>query len=109
MDAVNYSISLQPKDHVLHHMKGMILRGRLYEMMEQKRPLDALIEAAQEAATAFSEARRWNPDDEHGYISEAQMIIRVLDHAGVRTGGDALTAVRWTPGTGPPAKREFGR
>jgi len=92
IDAVNHSILLQPDDHVLHHMKGMVLRGQLYQKMEQKRPLGEAIEVAQQAAAAFTEARRLNPEDEHGYISEAQMIVRILDYAGTQAGSDSLTA-----------------
>lgn len=104
IDAANHSIVLCPDDHVLHHMKGMILRGDVYYKMSQKQPIVDVIDLAQQAAVAFSEARRFNPDDEHGYISEAQMIVRVLDYAGTLAGSDSLTAA--TAPTSPKWVRE---
>lgn len=104
IDAVNHSITLQSEDHVLYHMKGMVLRGQLYQMISEKRPVGEVIEVAQQATTAFTEARRLNPEDEHGYISEAQMIVRVLDYAGTQAGSDSLTAA--TSQTSPKWLRE---
>ena len=104
IDAVSYSINLRPDDHVLYHMKGMILRGQLFQMLSQKRPLVEVIEVAERAATAFAEARRLNSEDEHGYISEAQMIVRVLDYAGTEAGTNSLTAA--TSQTSPKWLRE---
>ena len=82
-EAVEYAIGLQPDDHVLHHMKGMVLRSQIYQMISNKRDLSEIVSKAEAAADAFTKARELDPDDEHGYISEAQMILRVIDYCGV--------------------------
>jgi hypothetical protein len=43
--------------------------------------LAEVVGLAQEAATSFEEARRLAEDLEHGYISEVQMLVEVLDYA----------------------------
>ena len=80
--AIDRSISIQPDDHVLHHMKGMNLRARLYDRVGGNASLDEVAALAAEASQSFGEARRLRPDDEHGYISEVQMALRVLDYCG---------------------------
>jgi len=62
-------------------MKGMALRNLAYQMMGEKDPLTDVISAAKRASECFSEARRLAPDEDYGYISEAQMTIRLLDYA----------------------------
>ena len=92
-DAIEESISIQPADHVLHHMKGMNLRARLYDRIADRAALEDVAELAKEAAEAFGEARRLRPDDEHGYISEVQMTLRVLDYCGELRGEAPIVAV----------------
>lgn len=80
-DAIDHAISLNENDHVLHHMKGMALRNLAYQMIGEKGLLADVLSAAKRATDCFSEARRLAPDEDYGYISEAQMTLRVLDYA----------------------------
>ena len=92
-EAIDKSILLAPTDNVLHHMKGMAIRGEVYDCIARKESVVDVCELAENASKSFSESRRLNPEDQHGYISEAQMVVRVLDYCGRTTGGDAIVAV----------------
>jgi len=76
------AISLSDSDAVLYHMHGMILRQQIYHMIDERREVAELVPIAKEATTSFERSRERNADDEHGYISEVQMLIRLLDYAG---------------------------
>jgi len=89
-DAVDRALKLNAKDHVIHHMKGMILRARAYDLIQEGAELAAVVQAAEKASACFAEARTFGPDDEHGYVSEVQLIVRVLDHAGRLSGGNPV-------------------
>jgi tetratricopeptide (TPR) repeat protein len=80
VEAIDKGIQLQPDDHVLHHMRGMAFRSTVYWLIEQGSDISAVIAKARLASEAFSRARALQPVDEHGYISEAQMIVRVLNY-----------------------------
>lgn len=82
LQAVDAALALQPVDHVLHHMKGMVLRRSLKAAVGNGGTIEQLIAIAQEASVSFEESRRISPDLEHGYISEVQMLIDLLDAAG---------------------------
>ena len=105
LEAVNHAIILQPDDHVLHHMKGMVLRSHVYQMISDKHDQGDVISMAKSAEDAFLEARTLAPDDAHGYISEAQMILRVLDYYGMEqrlspiVAASSLTAPKWVRGS----------
>lgn len=77
---IKAAIMIQPSDHVLHHMHGMILRYQLYDLIEGHADSEAVLALAELAGTAFQCARDLRPDDDHSYISEIQMITRVLDY-----------------------------
>lgn len=79
---IERAITLQGNDHVLYHMKGMALRYRADELMRQGADLEQVIPYVKLASEAFEEARKLGPDDPYGYISEVQMLARVLDYAG---------------------------
>ncbi len=82
LDAVDFAISLQPDDHVLHHMRGMVLRYAIKEMGRSNELLDQIVDRAKSAVESFEAAREISPDLEHGYISEVQLLIEVIDIAG---------------------------
>lgn len=82
LNAIEHAISLQPEDHVLHHMRGMVLRYAIREMGDNPGALDQIVERAMSAVESFEEARKISPDLEHGYISEVQLLIQVIDIAG---------------------------
>lgn len=81
------ALLLTPNDSVIHHMKGMGLRSHTIQLIEERAPLPDVIRRAMEAGRSFEFAREINPDDAHGYISEVQLICRVLDYAGAQHRG----------------------
>ena len=87
MTSIDVAIDLQPADHVLHHVRGMILRNAIWR---GDGVFTTVLEQAKEAATSFEESRRLSPDLEHGYISEVQMLIDVLDRFGREERGATL-------------------
>jgi tetratricopeptide (TPR) repeat protein len=94
LDCLDRAIALDPRDSVLHHMRGMALRHRVYNVIDKGEPLLTAIDLAKKASESFTQARDFNPDDEHGYISEAQMLAKLIDYAGRqhRDGGVAYLA-----------------
>ena len=78
LQCVDSAISLQSGDHVLHHMRGMVLRRKMKACTILA---DQLIDAAK-ASESFEAARQLSPDLEHGYISEVQMLIELIDKVG---------------------------
>jgi len=82
IQAIDTAIYLQPDDRVLMHVKGMAIRAAAYHDIEQREDVMNVLKHAKLASDAFQRARIMNPTDEHGYISEVQMIIRVLDYVG---------------------------
>jgi tetratricopeptide (TPR) repeat protein len=79
--AISKALDLNPEDHVIHHMSGMIQRGKVYDLIQKDSPLAEVVDAAEVAARNFAEARKLGPEDEHGYISEVQLIIKVLEYS----------------------------
>lgn len=75
------AISLQANDHVLHHMRAMTLRQFIYEKIADNAPIASLLDETKRASSYFQDARTLSPEDEHSYISEVQMILKVLEHA----------------------------
>jgi tetratricopeptide (TPR) repeat protein len=75
------AVALQGNDHVLHHMLAMTLRQFLYDKMAESTPITGILDDVKRASNYFEDARALNPEDEHNYISEVQMIVRVLDYA----------------------------
>jgi tetratricopeptide (TPR) repeat protein len=98
VDAIDRALALQPEDNVLHHMKGMAIRNNAYRLIEDSgSELNSVLAEAKRASEAFQKARSHNPDDDHGYISEAQMIARVLDFVGKKAKTEALAAASKHP------------
>lgn len=81
LDNIDHAISLQPSDHVLHHMRGMATRSRLYDLISEQAPLEDLIPLAVSASESFARARELGPDDDYAYISEVQMLARILAYS----------------------------
>jgi len=78
---IENAILLNRYDPVLHHMKGMSLRQQVYQVIDSNGPLSDAIELAKQASIYFAESRALNPDNEHGYISEVQLLAKVMDYA----------------------------
>jgi tetratricopeptide (TPR) repeat protein len=84
LDAIDRALGLEESDSVLHHMRGMTLRQQAYKVIENTGSLAEVITLSKGASVSFERARELAPDDDHGYISEVQMLTRVLDYAGRR-------------------------
>ena len=79
---VDHALSLKPEDSLLHHMKGMGLRFHADSLIEQREDVSKIIPVAEQACESFAGSREMNPDNEHGYISEVQLVSKVLEYAG---------------------------
>jgi tetratricopeptide (TPR) repeat protein len=103
---LEHAVSLSERDHVLHHMAGMCARAQVYDLLEKGTPAADCIPLVKRASACFATARELNPEDEHGYISEVQMLIRVLDSLrGKRQA--SLGQVLLSPGTEPLLRESF--
>jgi tetratricopeptide (TPR) repeat protein len=109
--AIERAIQINPEDHVLYHMKGMALRSQAYQIMQQvdgedpKSRLRKVLAIASQAAEQFIISRNKEPNEEHGYISHIQMLLRLVDFAKVALGADTVQQVLVNP-TVDPALRE---
>ena len=90
VECIDRALALQNRDHVLHHMRGMALRQQVYEEIQADRDLTQVIDLAKKASESFGAARTLSPEDEYAYISEVQMLLRLLDCAGRKHAGSAL-------------------
>ena len=104
LKCIEHAIALRPDDHVLHHMRGMALRHSLRAQVEERAPTERLIDTAKNATGSFDEARSLQPDRPHGYISEVQMLIILVDYAG-KGHEDVVRDVLARPETDPYLKR----
>jgi len=85
--AVDSALRLEPDDPTLHHMRGMVIRGQVYAAMIEKAPLEEVVILAEEAGESFARARELNPEDEHCYVSDIQMLTRLMEFAGLDLDG----------------------
>ncbi|HBA66730.1 MAG TPA: hypothetical protein DCZ48_11250 [Methylococcaceae bacterium] len=92
IEMADRALEIEPNDQVIHHMKGMVCRSQVYDQIRKDSPLDTILPTAKLASSAFAKARERNPDDDHGFISEAQLIIRVLDYTGKVVHRDPVSA-----------------
>lgn len=106
--SLNFAVSIQPNDSVLHHMRGMVLRQQLRSEFNAGRTVHEVVGIAKAASASFEEARKLCPDIEHGYISEVQMLIEILDRAGRGTQSN-LIATLSLPGTDEYLKQALDR
>jgi hypothetical protein len=90
--ALEQAIAIDDHDHVLYHMRGMAFRSWAYELVSRRSDVHEVLQKAKLASESFAAARNLDPEDDHGYISEVQMIARVLDYCGRATGTEALMA-----------------
>ncbi len=107
VDCIDHALAFRDRDHVLHHMRGMALRQQVYDGIESDQPLGQLVSMAKAASESFAQARLLMPDDEHGYISEVQLIIRLLDFASRKSAN--LLAYLSAPGIDPYIRESFER
>ena len=77
-----FAIQLQPDDHVLHHMEGMVYRQQMRTLISAGVGVAEITKLARLAGESFANARRLKPDAEHSYVSEVQMLVSLVDYAG---------------------------
>ncbi len=94
---IDRALSYADHDDRLHHMRGMCLRNQVEECIAQRRPVAEAVIPARQAAESFERAREIYPDSEHAHISEAQMLIHILDYAAQQSKGD-LSQYMLSPG-----------
>ena len=82
LSCVDLAIEMQTNDPVLHHMRGMVLREAMRRAIARVAPLPHVIPFAKMAAESFDQARTLRPDREHSYVSQAQMLMNLVDYAG---------------------------
>lgn len=88
LECIDKAISVNPeKDNVIHHMKGIAIRRLIQGYIGQKVELDTVVKYAKVASESFEKSRDIKPDSEHGYISEIETLILVLEYAGSQYGG----------------------
>ena len=93
--SLDRAIELDPQDHILFHMKGMALRNQVYEMIQGSMPnptksdLERCLQTATKAAAQFEIARDLKPNEEHGYVSHIQMLLRIIEFARVVLGAQS--------------------
>ncbi|MBL8617082.1 MAG: ATP-binding protein [Deltaproteobacteria bacterium] len=108
---IDQAIKLSPEDHVLYHIKGMAFRSECYLLVEEIRASNRLADATalervvQAASEQFEEARKRAPDDEHGYISHVQMLLKVVDAIRTIEGGTHVNVLAAHPKFGPLVRR----
>lgn len=79
--ALEQAIYLQPSDPVLWHMKGMSYLYQAQNLMASRDTLENVVTLAEQASDCFAQSRALNPEHEHAYISEIQLLARVLNYA----------------------------
>ena len=87
LEAANYAVQLADHDSVVYHMRGMVLRYQLGELRNSGAAVEELVAVAKKASSDFERSRTLSPENEHGYIAEAQMLIEFLEHVS-RLSGD---------------------
>ena len=87
LSAADRAVRLADNDSVAYHMRGMVRRYQFRELRHSDVPLGDLVAVAEKASSDFERSRTRNPENEHGYIAEAQMYIELLEHVS-RLSGD---------------------
>jgi tetratricopeptide (TPR) repeat protein len=97
LEAIDRAIELDSEDNVLHHIKGMALRNSVYTDLNDLADEIVIIQKAKLASISFAKARELNSQDEHGYVSEVQLILRVLDKLSARGNKKAVQIAAESP------------
>lgn len=88
LDAINKAIALNEHDHVLYHIKGMIIGKLAINKMDnykrsQERPIEWLKDIQKnvdDAGEQFTKSRLFSPPElEHGYVSHITLLLRTVD------------------------------
>jgi hypothetical protein len=96
LEAVEKAVGLSPHDPILHHMKGMCYRQKIYDIMwksgnlSSREPVEAKIrELSENSLEAFEESRELDPESWYGYVSPIQLLINILDWGYQESGCDS--------------------
>lgn len=74
--------ALAPDSSTLHHILGMVYRSRVYDGLRPEVSLDELAPWVADAAQEFAASRELSSSSkDHGFVSEIQMRIKVVQHA----------------------------
>ena len=86
LEAADHAVDLSDRDSVVYHMRGMVRRNQITELRRDNVAVDELVAIAQQASSDFEYSRTLNPENEHGYIAEVQMLIDVLGYVSEPSG-----------------------
>ncbi|MFB4305049.1 hypothetical protein ACA511_02950 [Actinomadura sp. GTD37] len=87
LTAVDRAISLSPRDALLHHMRGMIFRNQMRNLIRQRPDQDVsqaerentVLYLAESARNAFREASELDDTSEYGHIALARVCVDVIE------------------------------
>ena len=85
LSAADHAVRLADHDSVVFHMRGMVRRYQLRDLRERNLAIEEMVAVAEKASSDFERSRDLNPENEHGYIAEAQMLIELLEHVATVT------------------------
>ena len=86
LEAADHAVQLADRDSVVYHMRGMVRRYQLTELRQGNVAVEDLVVVAEKASSDFERSRILNPENEHGYIAEAQMLIELLEYVSKPSG-----------------------
>lgn len=107
LGATDRALDIRPDDNVLHHMRGMALRAAAYDQMQQRESPQSIIKTVADASSSFAAARKLDSEDEHGYISEVQMLLSMLDYIGSDRDKAATAVMAASSKTDPLVREAF--
>jgi tetratricopeptide (TPR) repeat protein len=108
LEAIGKALDLSPRDPVLHHMRGMCYCRAAFEDMSELRLKQkrggkitdeekvALQQTVEHAKESFNDSLSLDPASEYAYISQIQLLLRILDFgyaiSGLQKRTDFLTS-----------------
>lgn len=108
LTAIDKAISLSPGDALLHHMRGMIFRNQIRNLIRQRpgrnasqaERENAVLALIEPASNAFREASELDDTSEYGHIALAQMCVDVIEFGYKESGEQTYAAFLAKPTTG---------
>lgn len=88
LTAIDNAIRLDDQNNVFYHMKGMVLRQQVYDMLEKcnqrgecsYNEYEDIKRKVEDAGEQFEKSRSLAaPQEEHAYVSHIQLLIRTID------------------------------
>jgi hypothetical protein len=106
--ALDEALRLAPDDSVIVNMSAMSIRSEVYDRLDQiarqhgspAPSSDAIRSLTDSAAATFARAREIDPRDEHNYVAEIQMNIRVINRCAVLSSSEGIPRFLSLPGNG---------